>query len=88
MVCYIMYIYNTNIFYNTLFCTHGTIDCYLEETVQGIAFSEFMNTGQVCCSGSRLLIQRDIAPKFIKKLVEFVKEGYSKGIGDPLQQVR
>ena len=59
-------------------------DCYFDETVAGIAMAAFLNTGQVCCSGSRLLIQRGIANKFIPKLKEFVVNNYSKNIGDPL----
>jgi len=59
-------------------------DCYLEETVQGVALAAFLNTGQVCCSGSRLLIQRDIAKDFVERLCRFVAEHYTKNIGDPL----
>eukprot|EP01084_Bolivina_argentea_P160465 279432_1 len=61
-------------------------DCYFDETVEGIAFSAFLNTGQVCCSGSRVLIQKDIASKFINKLKEFVKSSYNEKIGNPLNE--
>merc|ERR1712087_14427 len=49
-------------------------DCYLDETVEGIAMSEFLNTGQVCCSGSRLLVQAGIADQFIRKLKKYVEQ--------------
>jgi len=58
-------------------------DCYLDETVQGVAMSEFLNTGQVCCSGSRLLVQDTIADKFIAKLKAHVENVLIPGIGDP-----
>eukprot|EP00484_Ammonia_sp_Unknown_P029090 CAMPEP_0197049408 /NCGR_PEP_ID=MMETSP1384-20130603/24558_1 /TAXON_ID=29189 /ORGANISM="Ammonia sp." /LENGTH=486 /DNA_ID=CAMNT_0042481675 /DNA_START=92 /DNA_END=1552 /DNA_ORIENTATION=+ len=59
-------------------------DCYFEETVAGAAMAAFFNTGQVCCSGSRLLVQRGIADKFVESLKRFVMENYTKKIGDPL----
>ena len=59
-------------------------DCYLDETVQGIAMSEFLNTGQVCCSGSRLLVQRGVADEFVTKLKEHVQNVMIPAIGDPL----
>jgi aminomuconate-semialdehyde/2-hydroxymuconate-6-semialdehyde dehydrogenase len=61
-------------------------DCYLDETVQGIAVSEFLNTGQVCCSGSRLLIQKGISDRFIEKLKQHVNDVYIPAIGDPLSE--
>lgn len=59
-------------------------DCYLDETVQGIAMSEFLNTGQVCCSGSRLLVQSGIAKEFIEKLKKHVETVMIPAIGDPM----
>jgi len=59
-------------------------DCYFDETVAGIAMAAFVNTGQVCCSGSRLLVQREISGRFIEKLKDYVVENYSKNVGDPL----
>eukprot|EP00486_Rosalina_sp_Unknown_P005225 CAMPEP_0201570284 /NCGR_PEP_ID=MMETSP0190_2-20130828/12471_1 /ASSEMBLY_ACC=CAM_ASM_000263 /TAXON_ID=37353 /ORGANISM="Rosalina sp." /LENGTH=377 /DNA_ID=CAMNT_0047993669 /DNA_START=246 /DNA_END=1376 /DNA_ORIENTATION=- len=59
-------------------------DCYFDETIEGIAFAAFCNTGQVCCSGSRLLIQRDVAKTFLPKLKDYVTSTYSKNVGDPL----
>merc|ERR1712013_790352 len=58
-------------------------DCYLDETVQGVAMSEFLNTGQVCCSGSRLLVQKSFAEKFIAKLKAHVENVLIPGMGDP-----
>eukprot|EP01084_Bolivina_argentea_P303424 523857_1 len=61
-------------------------DCYLDETVQGIAMSEFLNTGQVCCSGSRLLVQKGISDRFISKLKQHVEQVFIPGIGDPMSE--
>eukprot|EP01084_Bolivina_argentea_P126965 224658_1 len=61
-------------------------DCYLDETVAGVAFCEFLNTGQVCCSGSRLLVQRGIADTFVDKLVKHVQQVWIPNIGDPLKK--
>jgi len=58
-------------------------DCYLDETAEGIAEAAFYNTGQVCCGGSKLLVQRGIAETLIQKLKSFVREKYSEKIGDP-----
>jgi aminomuconate-semialdehyde/2-hydroxymuconate-6-semialdehyde dehydrogenase len=59
-------------------------DCYFDETVAGVATAGFMNTGQVCCSGSRVLIQRSIFKKFVSALKEHVSQTWSKNIGSPL----
>jgi len=59
-------------------------DCYMDETVEGVAFAAFLNTGQVCCSGSRLLVHRSIADQFVERLKEFVEKQYTQNIGDPL----
>ena len=59
-------------------------DCYLDETVAGVASASFFNTGQVCCSGSRILIQKNIANKFINKLKEYVSKNLTPNIGNPL----
>mmetsp|Transcript_32008 Transcript_32008/g.51748 ORF Transcript_32008/g.51748 Transcript_32008/m.51748 type:complete len:490 (+) Transcript_32008:1210-2679(+) len=60
-------------------------DCYFDETVDGIARAAFFNTGQVCCSGSRLLVQRGVADKFVRRLKEYARTAYVPTIGDPLK---
>ena len=55
-------------------------DCNLERTVKGVVRSGFLNQGQVCLCGSRILVQNDIYEEFIDK---FVLEVESMKIGDP-----
>ena len=55
-------------------------DCNLESTVKGVVRSGFLNQGQVCLCGSRILVQNDIYEEFIDK---FVLEVESMKIGDP-----
>jgi len=58
-------------------------DAPLYEAIEGIVDSIFFNQGQVCCAGSRLLIQEDIAPRFIEMLKDRMKK---IRIGDPLDK--
>ena len=51
-----------------------------------MALAAFLNTGQVCCSGSRLLVHKSIANEFVEKLKKFVAAQYTKNIGDPLSE--
>ncbi len=56
-------------------------DAQLDKAVEGAAIGILFNQGQVCCAGSRLLVQRSIYNKFLKQLkakFEAVK------VGDPL----
>jgi aminomuconate-semialdehyde/2-hydroxymuconate-6-semialdehyde dehydrogenase len=55
-------------------------DCNLESTVKGVVRSGFLNQGQVCLCGSRILVQDEIYEEFIDK---FVLEVESMKIGDP-----
>ena len=53
-------------------------DCDLEQAVEGVATGILFNQGQVCCAGSRILVQDTIYDKFIaalKKEFEAVKVG-------------
>ena len=59
-------------------------DCYLDETVEGAGFTQMWNTGQVCCSGSRLIVEKKIANKFIDKLKTHLKQAYTSNINNPL----
>lgn len=40
----------------------------LDSAVEGIVDGSFFNQGQVCCSGSRILVQENTVDKFLKKL--------------------
>jgi len=48
-------------------------DCDLETAVGGTLSAIFMNQGQMCTAGSRLLLQEDIYDKFMQLLVEKTK---------------
>ncbi len=58
-------------------------DAPLYEAVEGIIDGIFFNQGQVCCAGSRLLLQENIAPKFIRLLKDRMRK---IRIGDPLDK--
>ena len=55
-------------------------DCDLENTVKGVVRSGFLNQGQVCLCGSRILVQEKIYDDFVEK---FISEVESMKIGDP-----
>ena len=55
-------------------------DAALEKTVPGAARAAFMNQGQVCLCGSRLLIERSIWDEFVPRFVAHVR---GMTIGDP-----
>ncbi|MBI4368636.1 MAG: aldehyde dehydrogenase family protein [Elusimicrobia bacterium] len=58
-------------------------DAPLYQAVEGIVDSIFFNQGQVCCAGSRLLLEESIAPKFI----ELLKDRMAKiRVGDPMDK--
>ncbi len=44
-------------------------DANLEQAIAGSIFTAFYNTGQICTSGSRLLVQRKYADRFINAIV-------------------
>lgn len=43
-------------------------DADIDSAVEGVVDSIWFNQGQVCCAGSRLLVQEGIADKFLQKL--------------------
>jgi aldehyde dehydrogenase (NAD+) len=43
-------------------------DADLDAAVEGVVDAIFFNQGQVCCAGSRLLVQENVAPRMIDKL--------------------
>jgi aldehyde dehydrogenase (NAD+) len=43
-------------------------DADLDSVVEGVVDAIWFNQGQVCCAGSRLLVQEGVAPRLIDKL--------------------
>ena len=58
-------------------------DADLDGAVEGVIDAIWFNQGQVCCAGSRLLVQEDIADRFIALLKE--RMGRMR-VGDPLDK--
>ncbi|MFL2979294.1 MAG: aldehyde dehydrogenase [Candidatus Thalassarchaeaceae archaeon] len=56
-------------------------DCDMEETIKGVARAAFLNQGQVCLCGSRILVEDSIYDRFMELFIEFVE---SMVIGDPM----
>ena len=40
----------------------------IDSAVEGVVNGIWFNQGQVCCAGSRLLVQQSVAEKFLDKL--------------------
>ena len=58
-------------------------DADLDSAVEGVVDAIWFNQGQVCCAGSRLLVQENVAENFIQKL----KTRMDKiRVGDPLDK--
>lgn len=55
-------------------------DATIDSAVEGTLFTVFMNQGQTCTAGTRLLLHEDIKEQFLEKLVARVK---GLRIGDP-----
>ncbi len=55
-------------------------DCDMEKTVAGVVRSGFLNQGQVCLCGSRVLVESSVYDEFETKFVESVER---MRIGDP-----
>ncbi len=55
-------------------------DCGMEKTVAGVARSGFLNQGQVCLCGSRILVESSVYDDFEGAFVEAVEQMH---IGDP-----
>jgi aldehyde dehydrogenase (NAD+) len=58
-------------------------DADLDGAVEGVVDAIWFNQGQVCCAGSRLLVQENVADRFIGKLKE--RMGRLR-VGDPLDK--
>jgi aldehyde dehydrogenase (NAD+) len=56
-------------------------DVDLDTAVANALFGLFMNTGQICSAGTRLLVQQSMYDRFVEKLVERAK---AIVVGDPL----
>ena len=58
-------------------------DADLDSAIEGIVDGIWLNQGQVCCAGSRLLIQESIEQRFIEKLKRRMKR---LRVGNPLDK--
>lgn len=58
-------------------------DAPLDQTVEGIVNGIFFNQGQVCCAGSRLLVQESVADAVVERLKWRLD---SLRLGDPLDK--
>jgi aldehyde dehydrogenase (NAD+) len=58
-------------------------DADLDAAVEGVVDAVWFNQGQVCCAGTRLLMQESIADRFITKLKKRME---SLRVGDPLDK--
>ncbi|PJE27691.1 aldehyde dehydrogenase (NAD+) [Pseudooceanicola antarcticus] len=58
-------------------------DADLDSAVEGLVDAIWFNGGQVCCAGSRLLVQEGVAERFHAKLKARMK---SLRVGDPLDK--
>jgi aldehyde dehydrogenase (NAD+) len=58
-------------------------DADLDGAIEGVVDAIWFNQGQVCCAGSRLLVQENVAERFISKLK--VRMAHLR-VGDPLDK--
>ncbi len=58
-------------------------DADLDSVVEGVVDAIWFNQGQVCCAGSRLLVQENIEPQLIRKLRARME---TLRLGDPLDK--
>ncbi len=58
-------------------------DADLDAAVEGVVDAVWFNQGQVCCAGTRLLVQEGVAPKFISRLTKRME---TLRVGDPLDK--
>ena len=56
-------------------------DCDFEKTIKGVVKAAFLNNGQVCLAGSRILVEESIFGKFVELFIHTVSK---MKIGDPL----
>lgn len=58
-------------------------DCDIESTLEACIQGRFLNTGQSCIAGKRLLVQSNIITEFTRKLLALIRNMKS---GDPLSK--
>jgi len=58
-------------------------DADLDGAIEGVVDAIWFNQGQVCCAGSRLLVQENVADRFINKLKTRMEH---MRVGDPLDK--
>ena len=58
-------------------------DADLDAAVEGVVDAIWFNQGQVCCAGSRILVQEGVAPRFLAKLRRRMQ---TLRVGDPLDK--
>lgn len=58
-------------------------DADLDSAVEGLVDAIWFNQGQVCCAGSRLLVQESVAPSVLAKVRERMEK---LRVGDPLDK--
>ncbi|MDE0674479.1 MAG: aldehyde dehydrogenase family protein [bacterium] len=58
-------------------------DAPLDQAVEGVVNGIFFNQGQVCCAGSRLLVQESVASEFVDRLRRRLS---TLRVGDPLDK--
>ena len=58
-------------------------DADFEAAIDGALFGVFINQGEVCSAGSRILVERSIYPKFVEAMAEKAK---SIRVGPPLDR--
>ena len=58
-------------------------DADLDSAIEGVVDAIWFNQGQVCCAGSRLLVQESVEKKFIKKLKDRMEK---LRVGNPLDK--
>jgi aldehyde dehydrogenase (NAD+) len=58
-------------------------DAPIDETVEGIVNGIFFNQGHVCCAGSRLLLQENVAEEVLHKLKSRMEK---LRVGDPMDK--
>ena len=58
-------------------------DAAIDQAVEGVVNGIFFNQGQVCCAGSRLIVQESIAEEFLDRLKTRVQ---TLRVGEPLDK--
>ncbi len=58
-------------------------DADLDGAVEGVVDAIWFNQGQVCCAGSRLIVQENVAERFLQKLKRRMQH---LRVGDPLDK--